>query len=47
VTLQKDQDPGWWRRTLSKRTVNILLIVCGVVIITGLTILVINGVRLF
>jgi len=47
VTLQKDQDPGWWRRTLSKRTVNILLIVCAAVIVIGLTILVVNGVRLF
>lgn len=47
MTLQKDQDPGWWRRGMSRRAIVIVVTVCVVLIVTGFVIIIVNGVPLF
>jgi len=47
VTLQKDQDPGWWRRGMSRRAVIIVVSVCVAAIVAGLIIVAVNGIPLF
>jgi hypothetical protein len=47
MTLQKDQDPGWWRRGMTRRATIIVVSVCAVAIIAGLIIVVVNGIPLF
>lgn len=47
MTLQKDQDPGWWRRGMSKRLYIIVIVVCLAVIVAGLITVAIFGIPLF
>jgi len=47
MTLQKDQDPGWWRRGMTQRGFKIVVVVCVAVIVVGIGIAVANGVALF
>lgn len=44
MTLQKDQDPGWWRRTMSKRGFVIIISVCVVIIVAALTYAIMSGI---
>ena len=47
MTLQKDQDPGWWRRGMTKRGQTIAFVVAGVVIVGALVFAIGSGFRLF
>ena len=47
MTLQKDQDPGWWRRGMSRRAMIIVVSVSVAIIVTGLVIVFVNGIPLF
>jgi hypothetical protein len=47
MTLQKDQDPGWWRRGMSRRAITIVVSVCVVLIVIGFIIIAVNGIPLF
>ena len=47
MTLQKDQDPGWWRRGMSKRAITIVIVVCALLIVGGLAVMALNGIPLF
>ena len=47
MTLHNDQDPGWWRRGMSKRGITIVVIVCVVLIIGGFVVMAMNGIPLF
>ena len=47
MTLQKDQDPGWWRRGMSRRAITIVLVIAGVFLVTAFVIMAINGIPLF
>lgn len=47
MTLQKDQDPGWWRRGLSRRALVIVVSLCIIAIVVGLIIVAANGIPLF
>lgn len=47
MTLQNDQDPGWWRRGMTKRA-QIIVIVCAVAVIVGALIFVVaSGISFF
>lgn len=47
MTLQKDQDPGWWRRGMSRRAITIVVTVCVALIVAGFVIIAVNGIPLF
>jgi hypothetical protein len=47
MTLQKDQDPGWWRRGMTRRGIIIVISVCVALIVIGLIIVAVNGIPLF
>lgn len=47
MTLHKDQDPGWWRRGMSKRAIRIVVIVSVALIIGGFILMALNGIPLF
>ena len=47
MTLQNDQDPGWWRRGMSRRAIAIVLVIAGVFLQTAFVIMAINGIPLF
>jgi hypothetical protein len=47
VTLQKDQDPGWWRRTMSKRGQIIVVGGAIAVLVIAFVIMAIAGIPLF
>ena len=47
MTLQKDQDPGWWRRGMTRRA-QIIVVIVAVALITGAGIFVaVSGIPLF
>lgn len=47
MTLQKDQDPGWWRRGMTKRAQIIVAVGAGIVFIVAIVLIVTNGIPLF
>ena len=47
MTLQKDQDPGWWRRGMTQRGFRIVVIVCSAIIVGGIIFAVVSGIPLF
>ena len=47
MTLQKDQDPGWWRRGMTRRATIIVVTVCVAAIVAGLIYIAVNGIPLF
>ncbi len=47
MTLQKDQDPGWWRRGMTKRGQTIVIVVAVVIIVVALGFAFANGFSLF
>ena len=47
MTLQKDQDPGWWRRGISPRGVKIVVAVCATIIVAGIIVAVASGIPFF
>lgn len=47
MTLQKDQDPGWWRRGMTQRGFKIVVIVCAAIIVVGIVFAVATGIPLF
>jgi hypothetical protein len=47
MTLQKDQDPGWWRRGMTRRAFIIVVTVCAAIIIAGFVYIAVNGIPLF
>jgi hypothetical protein len=47
MTLQKDQDPGWWRRGMTRRGYIVLIVVCAAIIVAGLIFAVVSGITLF
>ncbi|MCU1410013.1 MAG: hypothetical protein JWR04_720 [Rhodoglobus sp.] len=47
MTLQKDQDPGWWRRGMTRRAITIVVAVCAAVIVAALIYLAVSGTPLF
>jgi flagellar basal body-associated protein FliL len=47
VTLQKDQDPGWWRRGMTKRAQVIIITIAIVVLVIAGVIIAVNGIALF
>lgn len=47
MTIGNDQDPGWWRRGMSRRAIAIVVISALAVIVTGFVIIAVNGIPLF
>lgn len=47
MTLQKDQDPGWWRRGMTRRGTTIVIVVCAAIIVAGLIFVFASGIPLF
>ena len=47
MTLQKDQDPGWWRRGMTQRGFKIVVIVCSVIIVGGIVAALVMGIPFF
>ncbi len=47
MTLQKDQDPGWWRRGMTQRGFRIVVGVCVVIIVAALVFAVASGIPFF
>jgi hypothetical protein len=47
MTLQKDQDPGWWRRPWSSKRSTIILVVCVVLVVIAIIVALALKVRLF
>jgi hypothetical protein len=49
VTLQKDnnQDPGWWRRGMTKRAQVIVVVVAGLIVVGSLVFVAVSGIPLF
>jgi hypothetical protein len=47
MTLQKDRDPGWWRRGMSRRAqIIVVTVAVGLLVIAGILIAA-NGIPLF
>ena len=46
MTLQKDQDPGFWRRGMTKRGMTIVIIVASAVLVGALIFAVVSGIPL-
>jgi Tfp pilus assembly protein PilX len=47
MTLDKDRDPGWWRRGMSQRGFTIIVIVCVAIIVAAITFAVASGIPFF
>ena len=47
MTLQKDQDPGWWRRGMTRRGITIVVAVCVAIIVVGLIVAIAMGYSFF
>ena len=47
MTLQKDQDPGWWRRGMTKRAQVIIVTIAVVVLVVAGILMAVNGISLF
>lgn len=47
MTLDKDQDPGWWRRGMTKRAQVIVVVGAGVVFVVAIVLIITNGIPLF
>ena len=47
MTLQKDQDPGWWRRGMTRRGTTIVVAVCVAILIGGIIFAAVSGIPFF
>lgn len=47
MTLGKDQDPGWWRREISKKGTVMLASVAGGIVVIALIVVAVLGIPLF
>jgi len=47
MTLHKDQDPGWWRRGMSRRAIIIVTVIAGAVVVGALVYVAATGIPLF
>ena len=47
MTLQKDQDPGWWRRGMTPRGFKIVVVVCVAIIVAGIAFAALSGIPFF
>lgn len=47
MTLQKDEDPGWWRRGMTKRGMTIVIVVAVVVIVGAFVFAALSGIPIF
>lgn len=47
MTQHNDQDPGWWRRGMTRRGTIIVVAVCAVLVIGALTFALSSGIPLF
>lgn len=47
MTLDKDRDPGWWRRGMTKRAQVIVVTIALAVLVMVAIIIVANGIPLF
>ena len=47
MTLHRDQDPGWWRRGMSRRATTITVVVCVLLIVVGFVVMALNGISFF
>jgi hypothetical protein len=47
MTLHKDDDPGWWRRGMTRRGYTIVVAVCVVVIVGAIVFAVVSGIPFF
>lgn len=47
MTLHRDQDPGWWRRGMSRRAITITVVVCVLLIVVGFVVMALNGISFF
>lgn len=47
MTLQKDQDPGWWRRGMTRRAQWIVVGGAVAVLVFVAVIIIVNGIPLF
>ena len=47
MTLQKDQDPGWWRRGMTKRAMTIVIVIAVAIIVGALIYAGLNGMSFF
>lgn len=47
MTLQKDQDPGWWRRGMTRRATTIVVVVSVAVLVLAFIIIAVTGIPLF
>lgn len=47
MTLHKDQDPGWWRRGMTKRAQVIIVTIALVTLTIAAIVIAVNGIALF
>jgi hypothetical protein len=47
MTLQKDQDPGFWRRGMTKRGFTIAVVVAAAIVVGGIVFVIATGIPLF
>ncbi len=47
MTLDKDQDPGWWRRGMTKRAQVIIVAIAVVALIGAVALMAVNGISFF
>lgn len=47
MTLQRDKDPGWWRRGMSTRAQVIIVVVAVALLVAVGVIIAVNGIPLF
>jgi hypothetical protein len=47
MTLDKDRDPGWWRRGMTKRATTIVVIVAVLVLVGVFAYIAVSGIPLF
>ena len=47
MTLQNDQDPGWWRRGMTRRAITIVVSVAVALLVVAFVIIAVNGIPLF
>ena len=47
MTLQKDQDPGWWRRGMTRRAQVIVVVIAAAALVGAFIFVVASGIPIF
>ena len=44
MTLDRDQDPGWWRRAMSTRALVVVVSIATLFIVIAVVVMILNGI---